>query len=42
MVVSPVYIKEIEAIPDGIERIQVFSLLEKYGIKAEVINESVF
>ncbi len=36
MVVSPVHIKEIEAIPDGIERIQLLSLLEKYGIKAEV------
>ena len=36
MVVSPVHIKELEAITDGIERIHLFSLLEKDGIKAEV------
>ena len=35
LVVSPVHIKEIEAISDEIERIQLFSLLEKYGIKVK-------
>jgi len=36
MMVSPVHIKEIEAIPDEIERIQLLSLLEKYGREVRV------
>ena len=35
-IVSPVHIKEIEAIPDEIERIQLLTLLEKYGAKVNV------
>ena len=36
MMVSPVHIKEIEAIPDEIERIQLLNLLEKYGREVRV------